>query len=1165
MSDPVSPLAEPIIIKLIEKAYDFGCNKYDEIYGVESEIEKLTSNLSSITAVLRDAERTLSDSKSEQLADWLTKLRDAALDAEDILEMYATEAEMRKKSRQPAPLAWLSFRSEAANKIRKVTTRIDEISQEKAKFHFKEGDYGGRDSTSQRQSTRIGLREMSFLRDTSDIVGREEERNEIVSWLLSVSDKQVVDSEEKIPVLPIIGMGGLGKTTLAQLVYNDERVYKKHDETCHFKVAMWVNVSVDSSADRIMKEMVEILTEMRHDMIPQSSIKSRILEVLDGKRFLLVLDDVWPEKLEWEPLHDFLKLCPKGSKLLVTSRNANVARIMGAPHTHTLGKLPEDQCWDMFAKTAFIEGKFSRDLEEIGREIIRRCDFLPLAVKATAGLLRGINEASRWQRILRNGIWESERSNLGNGTSYVLPALKLSYDHLPSQLKQCFAYCYMFPKGHMFDKDELIKLWIAEGFIQPSGEDKLEEAATDYFDELLTRSFFQPLDIDNKERYRMHDLIHDLAKSVSSACQQVEDNNNTCPIARNSRQVSLLCTDVQKPAIEILKARKLRTLLLPTNYTKDFGQTLDKMFRTLSYLRILDLSLSTVIDLPKSIGELKLLRYLDLSRTEIRTLPNTICNLHNLQTLKLLQCLWLLELPKDLGNLKNLRYLELDEMFWYKCSTLPPRIGGLTNLHNLPSFHVRSESGYGIEELKSMKNLKGILHISELENSADAKEAEMKQKESISTLVLEWGAEDASPQDRAIQERVLEDLEPHQGLRELSILHFKGARFPSWTGNGVLQNLHKISLNHCINSRILSLGPLPHLRELYMKGMLELVEWPEALYQSLVMLKISKCPKLRELPRIFPNLRVMKIKQCDALKTLPVMPSLMFLRLTDNALLEDWHEAIMQIVTRTDGGEEVHAHRYSYMNILEMNIMNCPRLQELPGVFFPQKLQINGCPLLKKLPVPKHCTRLQCLELEKCNGASLIEAIPSTGSLYSLIISNISNLPSLPKLPHLPGLKALHIHSCQDLVSLTHQDGLLQSLTSLKILSIRGCQKLVTFPDGGLPTTIECLSIENCPKLQSLNPRNCLINLTSLKDLYLEDCPKLESLPEDGLPTSLQHLCIRGCPLITQQCSNKTEEGRYWSMMRHITDLELDVIDIPKPRGVPDGQRKGCFACFRGR
>ncbi|KAJ8439188.1 hypothetical protein Cgig2_003401 [Carnegiea gigantea] len=1060
---PVSVLADHVVNRILEALESFVTAKFHELYGVQSEIENLSRQFQAIQAVLEDAQRFQQGSHSTVQQVWLTGLQDLALDLEDVLALYATEAPLWSKQKFTAPFAWLRFRSEAASKIKEVAKNIDTVSKEKNKFHSGEGH----------------------------------------------------------------------------------------------------------------NEMLEFVTGTKQDMMAAN--EDRILQELAERRFLLVLDDVWLDKLEWESLHRVLKLCHRQGKVLITSRNEKVTEKMDALHIQRLDVMPEDECWTLFSKRVFRAGKCSEELEQFGKEIIRRCKFLPLAVKAMAGLLCRDPSEQRLKNILKNGIWISDQSHFGNDTSDILPALKLSYDDLPHQLKKCFEYCCLFPKGYMFEKNELVRLWIVEGYIKPVG-------AEDSFDELRSRSFFRLLDVNidkneliklwiaegrisdidhmedvsihfkellnsrqlanYTERYKMHDLIHDMARDISSGCQQVEENDSSS-IKQQSRHISFLGQDAKKLTEGVLKAQKLRTLLLPTVHPKDFGQTLDEMFRTLSYLRVLDLSASTIKDLPESIGELKLLGYLDLSRTEIRMLPNTICNLHNLQILKLLWCLWLWKLPKDFGNLKKLMYLELDNMFWYKCSALPPKIGGLTNLHYLYSFHVRRKSGYGIDELGCMNSLEGTLRISNLENSEDAKCAKLKQKESISGLVLEWSDKDADPQGKTAQERVLEDLEPHHGLEELHINHFKGNRFSSWMG--MLRCLKEVSLNHCINCRALSLGPLPHLSVLRIKGMLELVQWPEIIYGSLTRLSISNCPKLRELPGNFPNLVSAKIKQCDALTALfPLMPSLTSMVLMNNALLEEWCQ-------------DVSTTGYSFRIYLELRVINCPKLQELPQIFYPQKLEVSGCTSLRTIPGPQ-CSQLQCLELDKCIGTSLLEAIPSTSSLYSLSISNVKNLANLPQFPHLPGLQALYIDNCDDLTSLSSKsDSLLQSLTSLKFLSISGCRAMKTFQDG-LPTSIEWLNIKDCSMLKSFHSRNFLTNLTSLKDLYLEDCPQLEFLPEDGIPTGLQHLCIRGCPLLTQKCSKNTG-GQYWPMISHIDDLEIDFIKTPEPHTATcPGIR--CLGCF---
>ncbi|XVF56725.1 hypothetical protein PTKIN_Ptkin06aG0143200 [Pterospermum kingtungense] len=324
-----------------------------------------------------------------------------------------------------------------------------------------------------------------------------------------------------------------------------------------------------------------------------------------------------------------------------------------SPYSYRLQHLPEAECWSLFEKIAFkdsniLDGGIKKELEDIGREIVSKCGGMPLAVKVMGGLLCCNVNVNKWRQILRSRIWELEEEN--NNRPEIPPVLKLSYYYLPSYLKQCYEYCSIFPKAYVFDRKELVKLWMAERFIQPIGQTSVEEAGIEYFDVLLMRSFFQLFNIDDKVRYRMHDLVHDLAVSVSTPqCCHVKDNKQ-CTFSEESRHVSLLCQDLDSPTPTmhiIQKSNKLRTLLLSSEDLKSFGQTPDKMFRSLKYIRVLDLSSSSLLELPSSIKELKLLRYLDLSRNEIKLLPNAICELCNLQTLKLLGRVWLFQLPKD--------------------------------------------------------------------------------------------------------------------------------------------------------------------------------------------------------------------------------------------------------------------------------------------------------------------------------------------------------------------------------------------------------------------------------------------------------------------------------------------------------------------------------------
>ena len=277
------------------------------------------------------------------------------------------------------------------------------------------------------------------------------------------------------------------------------------------------------------------------------------------------------------------------------------------------------------------------------------------------------------------------------------------------------------------------------------------------------------------------------------------------------------------------------------------------------------------------------------------------------------------------------------------------------------------------------------------------------------------------------------------------------------------------------NCKILSVGQLPRLQRLYLKGMQELQELeelqdkrPQGNNVILEKLKIHNCSKLTKLPS-FPKLRKLKIKKCVSLETLPATQSLMFLVLVDNLVLQDWNEV-----------------NSSFSKLLELKVNCCPKLHALPQVFAPQKLEINRCELLRDLPNPECFRHLQHLAVDQeCQGGKLVGAIPDNSSLCSLVISNISNVTSFPKWPYLPRLKALHIRHCKDLMSLCEEEAPFQGLTFLKLLSIQCCPSLTKLPHEGLPKTLECLTISRCPSLESLGPKDVLKSLSSLTDLYI--------------------------------------------------------------------------------
>ncbi|KAK6140512.1 hypothetical protein DH2020_025742 [Rehmannia glutinosa] len=335
------------------------------------------------------------------------------------------------------------------------------------------------------------------------------EREEIIK--LQAGDDET--SRTTPTILPILGMGGVGKTIVVQIIYNDKRV----DEV--FDIKAWAYVSDDFSLVRITKALLESATAKLCDTMNLELMQNGLKEIFNKKKFSIVLDDVWNEQLDsWNDLSIPFMVGNPGSKIIITTRNKSV---MDALPPYYVKEMPDETCWSLFVHHAFgvDNSEMYSSLKETGRKIVKKCNGLPLALKTVGSALVSKLDNDHWNEVLNNKLWDiAPRKNV------VLPSLRLSYHHLPSNLKQCFAYCSIFPKGYEFDKKNLVLLWMAEGFVQPVGNITLEEVGEAYFPELLLRSFFQE-SVQDKTRYIMHDLLNDLAQSVSKKiCIHLEEN-----------------------------------------------------------------------------------------------------------------------------------------------------------------------------------------------------------------------------------------------------------------------------------------------------------------------------------------------------------------------------------------------------------------------------------------------------------------------------------------------------------------------------------------------------------------------------------------------------------------------------------------------------------------
>ncbi|KAJ7949199.1 Disease resistance protein [Quillaja saponaria] len=350
----------------------------------------------------------------------------------------------------------------------------------------------------EKQATDPGIR-IGERRGEEEVIGREEEKKAVIELLLNTSVK------EHVSVVSVVGIGGQGKTALTQLVYNDKII---HD---NFELKMWVCVSDDFNVQSIVAKIVRCPTNTEIEQLQQDLRKK-----IEGKRYLLVLDDVWNENNErWVKLKSLLIGGANGNQIIIATRSERVAEITRTISSFHLKGLNKDKSWALFARVAFEseEETHNRDLIVIGEEIVRKCMEVPLA-RRTIGSMLYFNNSEEDLLYLKN----TDLVKINPKNNDIFPILKLSYDHFEPHLKTCFAYCSLFPKDYPINKKKLIQLWMAQGFIQPLDENKcMEDTGEEYFMDLYWRSFFQEIQRDECVDIRsckMHDLIHDLAQLV---------------------------------------------------------------------------------------------------------------------------------------------------------------------------------------------------------------------------------------------------------------------------------------------------------------------------------------------------------------------------------------------------------------------------------------------------------------------------------------------------------------------------------------------------------------------------------------------------------------------------------------------------------------------------
>ncbi|KAK4592727.1 hypothetical protein RGQ29_017030 [Quercus rubra] len=1093
----------------------------------KKELEKWKNTLPEIKAALEDAEEKQQTERAVKR--WLDDLRDFAYDLEDMLDEFATEGKLHKlKGKAKAstskvqklistyitslsPSALMS-NSRMGSKIKEISARCEDIMTKKSKLDLRENvdrkSYGTR-----------GRLPPTSLVNEAHIYGREDDKESVLQFYFSENY-----SADEVSVIPIVGMGCIGKTTLAQLA--------------------WACVSEEFDGVKVTKTILKSF----------SSDNLKLKEKLYAKKFLVILDDVWNENYnDWTILRAPFEAGAPGSRIVITTRNEGVSSMMGTIPTYALKELSDDACLSIFARNALGTKDFNAhpDLKDIGEEIVKKCKGLPLAAKTLGGLLRTKLDHSEWEEVLNSKIWEIPEERSG-----IVPALMLSYYHLPSHLKRCFAYCSILPKDYEFEEQRLVLLWMG----------------SEYFRNLLSRSFFQQSSKD-KSRFLMHDLINDLAQWVAGdICFRMGDKlevNNIGKFSKQVRHFSYLGgrydgTKRFEAFSEVTCIRTFLPLMLPN--PGNCYLTSNVPFNFFPKLRVLSLSGYCITELPDSIVDLKHLQYIDLSHTRIRSMPESIAFLCNLQIL----------------ILEN-----------YSLEGMPPQLGKLTSLRTLSNLVVGKDHCSKLKELGFLTHIRGTLCISRLENVTvprDARDANLIGKPGLNELLLDWSSKIDESQDRTNELDVLNMLQPPKALKKLTIRCYGGTRFPTWLRGPSFPNMVLLRIENCKKCTSLPpVGQLPSLKVLSIIGMARvnnvgpefygegcsqpfrsletlcfenMQEWeswtPYGEFPCLRQLSITSCPKLLgKLPNQLPSLENFVINGCGQLvvsvSSFPMLCNLEIEKskgVVQGGKLGLQHLRALRVLKISTCpklmslvAEEVEEQLQLGLpsTLREIEIINCNALVSLPKAMMSnitclERISIDRCDSLTSFAIGQLPPTLKRIKIDRCKNMMIlldeedINYFCSNKSLLEYLEAiECQSLKSLTSSGELPAtLKQLHISSCQNLESIAkrlHDNSSLErisvsdcdnfkslpkgihTLSFLDEIHIWNCPSLETLSNGGLlPTSLRVLWIFGCKDMQAL-PKS-IHNLTSLQELNIWECPGIVKFPKQGFPTNITSLFI---------------------------------------------------------
>ncbi|KAJ1700517.1 hypothetical protein LUZ63_000296 [Rhynchospora breviuscula] len=871
----VELLGHALATEIVRLASSHASEIAPTISDLETKMNNITMELRVIQSLLDQMD--IHDQSNKAMVTWLVEVQKAADRIKDIGDEFIHLVSNQKfgkrfylKSffKEPKSLIALKQIASRLETAEESLKRLGELKERWVSIIRPEPG-SSKNNTNQRPTL-----ETVYFIDEPDIVGIDENKEKLTNLINS--------KEPHLSLISVWGMGGIGKTTLVTSVFDREKK--------HFSSHAWIRIRQAHKADVVRNLISEICStgrsnQIKTDHMDLRALKETLRRLLQQTKYLIVLDDAWDQNF-YQGIQDVFADSHQGSRIIITTRHADMASLARESNRLELKPLPDKESWKIFSKKAF---QFEQNhvcpppLVQLAKHIVAKCNGLPLALVSLGNLLCEKTE-SEWKRVHDQLPWELENNQ---NLQRLKSVLNLSFNHLPKHLKQCFLYCSMFPEDYRFERKKLIRLWIAEGFVEQIGGSTLEETAEGYLAELINRSMLQVIKKNYSgrvKRCQMHDTFRVLATSL---CMK----DNFCLLYEGEfinmnahvRRLSVIKSDnnigYQVPL------QQLRTLM-----TFDLSMLnsplLTKDIVKFTYLTVLSLENLSIDSVPHSIGNLFNLHYLGLRNTKVKLLPDSIEKLHDLQTLDLMGSK-ICKLPDGIVKLKKLRHLFAEVLIDSTYKLFPSHSGiyvpkGLFYLKDLQTLKAVESTSMVVEELGNLTQLRSIRIWNVKENESTGLCRSLSRMSSLSQLSINASHENELLRLENLNLTQIQKLVLNARLKENSfgspLFQISGIGIHKlWLGWSQLQNDPLPTLSHLKNLTFLGLqkayqgqrlifkaGWFPKLKILVLRHMPNLIQvkMEQGTMVNLEKISFQELNQLVEFPKGIQRLMNLKWMIC---------------------------------------------------------------------------------------------------------------------------------------------------------------------------------------------------------------------------------------------------------------------------------------------------------------